>query len=134
MSYKTKLRNYGRTFYKYSGYVNPMKRGRLSSTRVTKNLTKLAKDINMVKAMVNAEKKRVVLSNNNQAVGQVANATGSGHFLLDITPNPTQGTGFSNKTGSSIKLHSSHFDFQLFGQTNNVSGIKVKVYIVKVTG
>ena len=134
MSFKEKVRNYGRMFYKHSGYVNPMKRGRLSSTRVTKNLTKLAKDINMVKSMVNAEKKRIVMSNKDLAIGQIANATGSGHYLLDITPNPVQGTGYQNKTGSSIKWHSSHFDLQFSGQGNCVSGARIKIYIVQVKG
>lgn len=97
-------------------------------------LATMARDINLLRSMVNSEKKRINLTNRNMNMGQVANATGSGHWLLDITPNPTQGTGFQNKTGSSIKLHSTHFDFQFAGQSSTISGMKIKIEIIKVVG
>lgn len=108
-------------YFKGKGYGNP-------------KLSTMARDINLLRSMVNSEKKRINISNRNLSVGQVSNATGSGHFLLDITPNPTQGTGYQNKTGSSIKLHSTHIDFQFSGQASTISGMRLKIEIVKVVG
>lgn len=133
MNYYNKSKKFSRKFYKATGYKNPFKKGRLSTSRITRQLPKLAADINILKSMINSEKKRITVANNNLGIGQVAN-NNSGHFLLDITPNPTQGSGFNQKTGSSIKLHATHFDFQFSGQTNTVSGIKIRIDIIKVIG
>lgn len=108
-------------YFKGKGYSNP-------------KLGTMMRDINMLRSMVNAEKKRLVTSSTNQLVGQVSGAAGSGHYIVDVTPNPNQGTGFNQKSGSSIKWHSSHYDFQITGQTGNVGGIKLKMEWVKVIG
>lgn len=97
-------------------------------------ISNMVRDINTLKSMVNSEKKRITLTNRNMNMGQLANATGSGHWLLDITPNPTQGVGYQNKTGASIKLHATHIDFQFAGQASTVSGMKIKIEIIKVVG
>lgn len=108
-------------YFKGKGYSRP-------------KLSTMVRDINTLKTMLNSEKKRIELNGRNLGVGQLANATGSGHYLLDITPNPSQGVGFNNKTGNSIKLHSSHFDFQFSGQANTASAIRLKIQVVKVIG
>lgn len=122
-----KIKKFARRVYAKTGLVNPMKKGKLSTTR-------LIKDVNMLKKMLNSEKKRVIQTNRDQAVGQLANATGSGHFLLDVTPLPSQGTGYNQKTGNSIKVNSTHIDFQIAGQLNNISGCKLKFQLVQVIG
>lgn len=134
MKYTKTLKRLGRIAYKASGYKNPMKKGRLSSSRVVSQIPRMLRDINMVKAMVNAEKKRLVTNSTNNLVAQVSGAAGSGHYIVDVTPNPTQGNGFNQKSGSSIKWHSSHYDFQIIGQSANVAGIKLKLEWVKVVG
>lgn len=134
MNYYNKSKKYSRMFYKATGYKNPMKKGKLSSTRITRQLPKLARDINILKSIINSEKKRLTLSNRDMNIGQLANATGSGHWLIDMTPNPSQGLGYQNKIGSSIKLHSTHFDFQFTGQTSTISAIKLKIEVIKVEG
>lgn len=110
-----------RRYFKGKGYSRP-------------KIGQMVKDVAMLKKMVNAEKKRVVTTVQNATVAQLANATGSGHYIFDATPQPTQGTGYQNKTGNSIKWHSSHYDWQFFGQTNCISGIKLKIEWVKVVG
>lgn len=134
MNYYNKSKKYSRMFYKATGYKNPFKKGKLSSSRITKQLPKLARDINMLKTIINSEKKRLTLSNRDMNFAQLANSTGSGHWLLDMTPNPSQGLGYQNKIGSSIKLHSTHFDFQFTGQVSTVSAIKIKIEVIQVVG
>jgi hypothetical protein len=62
------------------------------------------------------------------------NGNASGHWLIDITPTPSQGVGFENKTGNQFKLTGSHYDFQFEGQSNTTSGIKIKIEIIQVVG
>lgn len=93
----------------------------------------IVRDVLLLKKMVNAEKKRL-LGNWSGVVGQVAGATGSGHLLLDITPNPGQGVGYNQKSGSSIKWHSSHYDFQITAMANNLNGMRLKFQLIKIVG
>lgn len=128
------IRNAGRMAYRASGYKNPMKKGVLSSTRVVKQIPKLAGQVRSIMGMLNTEKKRLTQVNSQtQSVAQV-NINNSGHWLIDITPNPAQGVGFDQKTGNSIKVVGSHFDFQFYGQANCSNGCKLKIQVVKVMG
>lgn len=95
---------------------------------------RIIKDVAMLKSMVNAEKKRInVTQTSYQTVAQV-NANNSGHYLLDLTPQPAQGVGYNQKTGNSFKWHSSFLTFQFSGQSNNISGLRMKIEVVKVVG
>ena len=95
---------------------------------------RIVKDVAMIKSMLNTEKKRLITNSAQTfSVGQV-DAANSGHFLLDVTPNPVQGTGYNQKTGNSIKMTSAHYDFQFFGQTSNVSGMRIKMEWIQVIG
>lgn len=126
-SYYNKSKKISRNVYKKTGLVNPVKKGKLSLTRVLK-------DVNMIKGMLNTEKKRVYQTQTSpQTVGQI-NFNTSGHFLLDITPQPAQGVGFDQKTGNSIKWTSSFMEFLFQGQSGMISGVKLKIQIVKVVG
>lgn len=128
------VRKAGRMAYRATGYQNPMKKGKLSSSRVVKQIPRLASQVKTIMGMLNTEKKRLTQVNSStQSVGQV-NINNSGHWLIDITPNPAQGVGFEQKTGNSIKVVGSHFDFQFYGQANCVNGCKLKIQVVKVLG
>lgn len=109
-----------RRYFKGKGYSKP-------------NLGTMFSDIAVLKKMVNAEKKRLVTSSQGQTCAQVSVNT-SGHFIVDVTPNPTQGNGYNQKSGSSIKWNSSHYDFQITGQGSCLSGITLKMQWVKVVG
>lgn len=128
------IKKLGRKAYKATGYKNPYKKGKLQPSRVVSQLPKLARDVGSLMKMVNAEKKRIVqVSSSGQVVSQVFNDN-SAHYLVDITPNPSQGVTISSKTGNSIKLHSTNFDFQFTSQANAISGMLIKIQIVKVIG
>ena len=123
------IRKFGRKVYKATGYKNPYKKGNFMTSRAIKQVPKLAQDVSRIMGMLNTEKKRVIQVNSaTQSVGQV-NINNSGHWLLDITPNPSQGVGYDNKTGNSIKVVGSHFDFQFFSQVNCSNGCKIKIQV-----
>lgn len=98
-------------------------------------LGKIAKDVMSLKKMVNAEKKHLTTDIENANVGQV-NINASGHYLVDVTPTPTQGTGFSNRVGQSIKQHSSYyvFQFQRMAGISNPCAQRLKLQWVLVMG
>lgn len=97
------------------------------------NFANIVSDVMLLKSMVNAEKKRKIVSNTQQALGQV-NGNSSGHYMLDLTPVLNQGTGTANRTGASVKWHSSHLNFFMQPQANVVKRQQATIYVVKVVG
>lgn len=131
MRYPTKkqIRNVGRKAYKATGLVNPMKKGQLSLTRVLK-------DVNKIKTMLNAEKKRFVQQTSEtagQLIGQVGINT-SGHFIADITPLVPIGAGNGQRNGSSIKPHSMFMEMQFTHQANTAQKMRFELEIFEVRG
>lgn len=97
-------------------------------------LGNVVKDVMFLKTMINAEKKRYrFASSAQQAVSQVT-ANASGHWVFDCTPTPTQGSGFSERNGSSIKVHSSYMKFQFYQQANTTQPIRLRMYYILVKG
>lgn len=90
-------------------------------------------DVKFLKSIVNAEKKRILLSGTGQKVGQVDGNT-SGHFIVGMTPLPGQGNDYNQRSGNSIKWHSSHFNFQFFHQIGTSQGIRGTIHLIKVVG
>lgn len=109
-----------RRYFKGKGYSKP-------------KISQMVKDVAYLKSLVNTEKKSFTQFSANQVVGQV-NGNSSGHYLLDLTPNITQGTGYQQRVGNSVKWTSSHL--QMFFQTQSASSkpIKLEFHIVKVIG
>lgn len=94
---------------------------------------RIAKDVQFLKSIINAEKKRVVFSTTTSLVGQVSgNSTGA--YSVDMTPIPAEGVTLSTRNGSSIKLSSTWFRFQFYGMANTAQKIKGKIWIVQVMG
>lgn len=134
MAYKKVVRNIGRKVYKATGYKNPMKKGKFSTARVAKQVPRMIRDISRLKHIINSEKFKIEsLIFNDQAVGQV-NANASGHQIFDVTPMPTQGDGYSNRQGNSIKWVSSHYSFFFQRQNANVGNCVVKIQLIKIIG
>lgn len=131
--YRKAVRNIGRALYKKTGYKNPMKKGKFMASRVTKQIPKIMKDINILKSMVNSEKFRLEEKFESIGIAQL-NGLSSGHYIKDITPVPAQGDGYNNRQGNSIKLHSSHFDFFIQKQASALGPYKVIIELWKVTG
>lgn len=94
---------------------------------------KMAKDIMYLKSVLNPEKKRTETSLTNSLLGQV-NANLDGFHLSDITPIPPVGTGYSDRNGASIKLHSSMWHFQFKQQSAATCKIRGIIEIWEVKG
>lgn len=111
-----------RRYFKGKGYRNP-------------KVGQMAKDVMMLKRLINAEKKRYQINSvsSPQVVGQV-NGNSTGHYALDLTPLPGQGTSYNQRTGNSIKWASSYFSLQFTHQSATVQKIKLRLMLVKVVG
>lgn len=127
------VKKVGRKVYKATGYKNPMKKGVLSSSRVVKQIPRLIKDMTRLKGIINSEKFRVETALENQTVGQV-NVNNSGHWVGDFTPIPSQGDGYNNRQGNSIRWKASHYSFFFQRQGQNVGPCHIKIQLLKVIG
>lgn len=98
------------------------------------NIPKIVSDVKALGTMINAEKKRQETSTGLYYVAQNLNLTSSGHSTTDLTPVISQGVTYNTRNGSSIKLHSTVMKFQMIQQANQVTDMRVKIYIFKTTG
>lgn len=97
------------------------------------NRMKLYKEISAIKKMVNAEKKMKEFALGGQAVGQLSNAS-DGALCFSITPLITQGTGYDNRTGRSIKCSGLYLRGLVQQQANTTNRMNFNVTIVTVQG
>lgn len=100
------------------------------------NVYTMAKDISLLRGMLNSEKKIFTVSTgagNSYPLGQV-NQNASGHYIQGFTPGPVQGVESNQRVGSQIKLSSFHMDIQLWSQNSAISGNKFILEIWNVTG
>lgn len=102
-------------------------------------IRKMIRDVKYLKSIVNAEKKRIKIIDTNQVqIGQFgassATTIGNAFLSLDITPYPTLGDTSYNRSGSSIKLHTSYIKIRVDQNSNlNMSG-KIRVVLIQVLG
>ncbi len=99
------------------------------------NIVTMAKDISMLRGMLNSEKKQYTVSSSSYwyKVGQV-DANASGHFIVGFTPNIPQGTTSQERIGKQVKLTSFHIDLQLYAQSAAISGNKFIFEIWDIAG
>lgn len=132
--YRKKATRYAKGVAKRAGQVALSAAKERYGTFTDPKLANIWKDVMMLKSVINSEKKRIrIASASQQAVSQV-NANASGHWALDVTPQPAQGITMSTRNGASIKLHSSYMKFQFYQQTANVHPMRLKLYIIEVRG
>lgn len=127
MNYKKSLKKIGRKIYKTSGYTNPIKKGKLSSSRMVNNLSRLARDVAIIKPMINAEKE-MYLQN---ITGDVSPTSPYGPTAIT---NVAEGTSHGQRDGESIKLHGYQWDIRALSQTSAVAPRYIHVYLVKYIG
>lgn len=97
-------------------------------------LNKLSKDILLIKSKLNTEKKYIDTGEvATQGVGQ-CNANNIGNYCVDITPTPASGSGFSQRTGKSIKAVAMCLEYQLVQQANCVGPRRFKLFIGQTVG
>lgn len=110
-----------------SRYVS---KGKLSLSKVASDAKYALSIAKTAQGLLNTEKKRVEANSYGNLVGQV-NYNGSGHSIVEITPTPSQGTGYGNRMGSSISLRSYHIMIQLQTQDNFLANGNYKFMIVQ---
>jgi len=109
-------------YFKGKGYGRP-------------NLSTMVRDLALVKRSLNVEKKHIqstITSGIN--VGQTNGNSDAGTAMYDITPGITQGVGYSQMTGNSVKLTSMSLKLQIKQQSATQHPMKVKMIIFKVMG
>lgn len=125
---------FGKYVRRYGRKVARAVRKRYTTKGGKFNLKRVVKDVQMIKQVLNPEKKRFVINNtSNTAVGQV-NGNASGFLVLDVTPTPAVGIGYAQRNGASIKVHSSYFQFQLYDQIATNHPMKIKFMLCEVKG
>jgi len=118
-------RKFARSAKKYIGV------GKQRTLNVGGMLSDAKKLVNLAKSL-NAEKKILSIGSANglatgQNVGQVSQNL-SGARCFDLTPLMPQGTGASDRTGNSVKLHSSYYQFQVQQQSSAVvTPLKIRI-------
>lgn len=108
-------------YFKGKGYSNP-------------KMKQIMKDVTYLKSVLNPEKKSFSFSSTDTYVGQ-CNVNADGYYVRDITPIPSQSDLSTGRNGNSIRVHSTHFKFQL-QQMASSSGnaIRFKIMLCKVIG
>lgn len=100
--------------------------------RFSKNsMSKIAKDVMMIKSQLNVEKKyvdNVELENVN--VGQVSQNS-PGYVATFTSPVIPQGTGESERVGNSVKMTGAVFKMNFIKQSNGVGPRRLKVMIIR---
>lgn len=98
-----------------------------------RNRMKLYNEVNQIKRMINAEKKQKSVFINGAGVAQLSNGA-DGIYCNTITPVITQGSGYDNRTGRSIKLSGAYLRGKFTAQSNTVNKVKFNLMIVRVIG
>lgn len=114
-------------------------RGRKRMWRKKKSsgmLKKLSAKVRMLQRTVKKEEKKRIhtYSATPNALGQVAGNLNGG-WKLDITPDPSQGDGYYDRSGSAITAVSSQLRFQISNQSacNQPSRFKIQVFRIMGT-
>jgi hypothetical protein len=92
----------------------------------------IAKDLMMIKSRLNVEKKeKREVEITAGTVGQVFNDL-NGYWFQDITPSLGQGTGADERVGNSLKMTGCNLNFQFMGQSQTLTGRKIKIGLYRV--
>jgi len=111
-----------------------VKRRYVTKTGKGLRVGRIAKDVMMLKKMINAEKKTYADKLSSAiTVGQVGGNT-SGHQIIDVTPLPAQGTTSATRNGNSIKLTSAYYEFYFVKQSSATQRTSAIIEFWKVPG
>jgi len=122
MRFKRVARRVGRKVVK-AAKKRYMKRGSL-------NVSRIAKDVKMLKHLVNVEKKRFDITLTTPAPVSLSFNAAQGAYAAIISPAPIEGTGNGERVGNSIKLVSAMINLRFSQQGSAVNPIHIKYWIV----
>lgn len=131
MKYVRKARKYAKKIGKkaYRKAIKPY----VNKKKGFRNRMKLYKEITAIKKMVNAEKKQVDLTINGQGVAQLINGI-DGIVVKTIIPTISQGTGYDNREGRSLKLSGAYLRGKFVAQTNTINKMRFNMMLVRYVG
>jgi len=118
-----------RRTYRKSGLQKTYRKVRNMAKKRYSNRSNIAKDVAMLKSLVNVEKKRKDFTKTIQLFAQ-RNGSNDGFHHEDITPVIPQGITGATRTGNSVKLTSGCLDIQIAQQGNNINDMKIKLWLV----
>lgn len=131
MNYKNKIKATVKKVYKKA-------RGKAIKRYFNKgyspNISNIIKDVSYLKSVLNPEKKKTQIRTTVAVPCGQTNGNASGFIAVDITPQPSQGSASIDRNGNSIRLHSQHMKFHVYGQVNTVSPIRFKMMLIRVKG
>lgn len=132
MAFVKKMRRFGAKLARKGGKY--LRKRYVTKTGKGLRVRQIAKDVAVLKAMVNAEKKNIINTTVQTAVAQINYNTDSGYILNDITPLISQGVTDSTRNGDSVKGHSMVIRGQLMQQANTQTDIKVRLLVLETKG
>lgn len=108
------------------------KKKRMMKRRPMANVAKLTRQVRKLQSQNDGEKKRTTTFFQN-GIGQLDGNT-DGYVVNDVTPIPSQGVQTNQRTGASIRLHSSNYQFMIGQQSATNAPIKYKMTWLMPTG
>lgn len=132
MSFLRKAKKYAKKATKAAGKRYQMSYGRKGLKMSKSSVSRIAKDVEMIKSRLNVEKKFHDGSLTTGSVAQ-ANINSSGYYTSTLTPLLTLGTSENERVGGSIKLTGLHVQMQLKTQINTYTKRRYKVMIISST-
>lgn len=132
MPFYSKVRKYAKKAVKAAGKRYKMSYGRRGLRMSKSSLSRIDKDVQMIKSRLNVEKKLKVGLVQTGTVGQ-ADQNIAGYITHDLTPLWTQGVGESDRVGNSLKLTGFHMKIQLKGQELTGTKRRLKIMLIKTT-
>lgn len=129
---KKTIRKIAKKAYKKIKTETGNRYGRGFNQIISKGVPQMAKDIVMLKNMLNVEKKQKE-NTYSATVGQV-DINNSGAYTVDITPIFSQGITYTTRNGRSIKLTGATLHWQFQEQTAQLVRMKIRIQIVRVIG
>ncbi len=119
-----------RRAYKKSGLKKTYRKVRTMAKKRYSNRANIVKDIQMLKHLVNVEKKRSDITVQIYQPFGRANGASDGGYHAIISPTIIQGVSQGERTGNSIKLVSGCLDVSIEQQANAVNANKLKLWII----
>lgn len=127
-----KVKKYAKAGTKAVGKRYQVSYGRRGLRMSSKSMTKIAKDVDMIKSRLNVEKKFIDGSITDGKVAQ-ADFNSPGYYTSTITPILSQGVGENQRVGGSVKLTGLHMRLQVQGQADCFQARRLKACIVSST-
>jgi len=110
----------------------PMRKARKYAKRPRQSVARIASAVKKLQSMTDGEKKRFTTFYGG-TLGQVFNNS-DGAAIIDVTPGLTQGVQTNQRTGASVRLHSTNYQFQISQQLSLETAVKYKLTWIAIKG